>query len=261
MAGHGHSSHSHSHATHHTTAHRNTAHQRAARRRRQAATHHSSTTHHSTTHSQGVMTALDPEPLFHISKDWVKSHKGEPIPILYGKMTDQEYVQDLEDLVLNKSPKFWPFLLFNIIPFAGMIVGGILFGVSAQKDQKKGNAIADAFNAKYSESRGVTLHVITSMTREYYISVKNPGVYLPGVALYTPSKDSLPAIQEFADEAASAASVTPDGKVIQDSTPGMAAGMPPTPGMAAGMPPTPGMACDPSVNPNAMYYADTPAYS
>ena len=79
----GHSSH---HSSHHAAAH-HTAHHTAAQRHHAAARRHtSSTTHHHSSAGGGIMLEEDTEPIFPVTKKWIKKHKGEPVPVLYGKV-------------------------------------------------------------------------------------------------------------------------------------------------------------------------------
>ena len=148
---------------------------------------------------------------------WYRYHKGEPFPELYGKISQKEYIEDFENplLACPRPPTWWIVVFF--IPIIGAIIVLVNWSKYRAEVRKYGMGIIDNFNAKYANSRGVRLEY-----GDNYVTanVRQVCVVIPGVELYTPSKEALEAITAYQN------GTYPTGKQIQpisdvNATPGM----------------------------------------
>ena len=64
-------------------------------------------------------------------------------------------------------------------------------------DEKTMETFALNFNGKYEQSRGVSVTVEKSVYAQVKVTVRWPGMVVPGVKLFTPSKDEIPIIQKY----------------------------------------------------------------
>jgi len=98
----------------------------------------------------------------------------------------------------------WLIILVGLLTFGvGLFV---LFIIDSCCVRPRANAklrrACDSFTAKYSESRGVSISLSTSdRFPEFKITVKQPGVAIPGVSLFVPSKTNADTIHKYQDEA------------------------------------------------------------
>jgi len=123
----------------------------------------------------------------------------------FHQVSPAEYVEDFEK-PLKEAVKFpvWA-IIFNFIPLIGNIIWIIIVACLYPKNsKKKGQAVFDAINAKYEQSRGIHLEwgkAVTQtqdgnevLTDGIMITVKHPGVPLPGIELFTPCRDAETAL-------------------------------------------------------------------
>ena len=121
-------------------------------------------------------------------------------------MSQKEYIEDLQE-PLKKMPQMkMGMIVLCLIPILGTLafIGHMVH--TNKKAKKHVQKVFDAFNEKYERSRGVhiSLTMITQMTRNgqamvetILITVKQPGVPIPGVPLFTLSKEGLMAVQAY----------------------------------------------------------------
>ena len=121
-------------------------------------------------------------------------------------MSQKEYIEDLQDAVANAPHIKVGLIALCIIPIIGQIVFISHVIHTNKKAKKHVQKVFDAFNEKYERSRGVHLSLTKTlqMTRKgqamvetILITVKQPGVPIPGVPLFTLSKEGLMAVQAY----------------------------------------------------------------
>ena len=144
------------------------------------------------------------------------------------QLSQKEYEDDILDPLSKKKVPDTPcamyFLillwLFGLIPLFVCI-----FPHYRKKAKDYIQSVCDAFNAKYESSRGVHLEYVDVPRRKktdepdqgIKVIVTKPGEPIPGVELFTPSKDNLAVIQRYKNNSQSVQ--TSCGKEVQISTP------------------------------------------
>ena len=176
-------------------------------------------------------------------------------------MSQKEYIEDLQDAVANAPHIKVGLIALCIIPIIGQIVFISHVIHTNKKAKKHVQKVFDAFNEKYERSRGVHLSLTKTlqMTRKgqamvetILITVKQPGVPIPGVPLFTLSKEGLMAVQAYQNgvqTGAPGAAPAPYGAAPMAPAAPAAYGTPnpaPAYGTSAGVPPT-SYAVDPSM--------------
>ena len=121
-------------------------------------------------------------------------------------MSQKEYVDDFLE-PLNHGPELNPGVFaLGIIPIIGVIAIGCILHHYTQKTKTYIRNVFDQFNEKYEKSRGVhmsltdTLHQTENgqaMRRAILIKVKQPGVPIPGVLLFTLSEEGFMAVHAY----------------------------------------------------------------
>ena len=95
----------------------------------------------------------------------------------------------------------WFYLLGFFMAIVGLVVVGLIdHFVIGPKKHAYLQSVCDAFNAKYSESRGVSVKV-TPSCGSFKVTVRQPGVALPGVELFAPSKRNAEIIEQYQEQA------------------------------------------------------------
>ena len=117
---------------------------------------------------------------------------------VHEQISQTEYIEDVQKPMTHPpNMPVWAILIGILIPIAGWIF--LFVYMVTVFNRKLGHfpeIACEAFNAKYSESRGVRLSYGSSRIR---VAVKRPGVAIPGVELFVPSKESLKVIRSYQD--------------------------------------------------------------
>lgn len=137
-------------------------------------------------------------------------------------MSQQEYIDDLQE-PLKKTPQIKGYLIpLWLIPVIGTIVVITHLVTTSKKALKHVEKVFGDFNEKY-KTRGLSLKYAQTyqMTDKgnrkvdtMVITVKQPGVPIPGIPLFTLSKEGLIAVQAYQNG-------------VQTGTPIAAAAVPP----------------------------------
>ena len=120
-------------------------------------------------------------------------------------MSQQEYIDDLQE-PLKKTPQIKGYLIpLWLIPVIGTIVVITHLVTTSKKALKHVEKVFGDFNEKY-KTRGLSLKYAQTyqMTDKgnrkvdtMVITVKQPGVPIPGIPLFTLSKEGLMAVQSY----------------------------------------------------------------
>ena len=173
------------------------------------------------------MAAVPTEIIATVPFNWLQNHKDEPPPELYGKVcrcllclccfffvtfesspqvSQKEYIDDLQEPV-QKVPQVKPAMFaLCIIPLFGALAFLAHVKHTNKKAKKHVEKVFQEFSEKYEKSRGVRLCLTQTLqkTRKgsayvdtIQITVKQPGVPIPGIPLFPLSKEGLAAVQEY----------------------------------------------------------------
>ena len=122
------------------------------------------------------------------------------------QVSQKEYIDDFQEPMLNVPKHKMAMVALWLIPFFGWI-GFVAYIISTNKKaQKHVDKVFGKFNEKYERSRGVSLSrtQVMQTTRKgsaivdaIKVTVKQPGVPIPGVPLFPLSKEGLIAVQAY----------------------------------------------------------------
>ena len=147
---------------------------------------------------------------------------------MFSQVSQKEYIDDFQG-PMDHMPKFkMGVLALWIIPIIGQIVFISHLIHTNKKVKKHVEKVFKDFNEKYEKSRGVRLGLTKTMqmtpkgnrmVETIQVTVKQPGVPIPGIPLFPLSKEGLMAVQAYQQG-------------VQTGTPMAAPPMPPAYGSA-----------------------------
>lgn len=134
------------------------------------------------------------------------------------QVSQKEYIEDLLE-PMKKVPELkWYLMPLWLIPVIGQVVVITHLITTSRKAVKFVEKLFNDFNEKYEKSRGVHLKYAQTFQETpkgrrqvdtIVITVKQPGVPIPGVPLFTLSKEGLIAVQAYQQGVQTGAPVAP----------------------------------------------------
>ena len=117
------------------------------------------------------------------------------------QISQREYIEDFQDMA--DQAWFWSeTCVFVVGPLTFGIICLLYFFIAKPRAIAKLQAACESFNAKYSENRGVSIKLATKGDYpEFKVTVKQPGVAIPGVELFIPSDHNRRKILSYQKDA------------------------------------------------------------
>ena len=122
------------------------------------------------------------------------------------QVSQKEYIDDFQEPMLHLPKPKMGMIVLCLIPLFGWIGFMAHLTSTSKKAQKRADKIFQDFNEKYEKTRGVSLSRTqvmqttrhgSSMVDAIKVTVKQPGVPIPGVPLFPLSKEGLIAVQAY----------------------------------------------------------------
>ena len=121
-------------------------------------------------------------------------------------MSQEEYIEDIQKPMDNVPDVKWFLLPLWIIPVIGQVVVITHLITTSNKAVKYVEKVFSDFNEKYEKARGVHIKYAQTFQETHkgrrkvdtiVITVKQPGVPIPGIPLFQLSKEGLVAVQAY----------------------------------------------------------------